>query len=284
MFEEFNEYGAFQYGSMGRKVAAYNTKLKKSLLLEMSGKKFATAVLVHPYQATNPEKQMLERKAEKEGQSISAYISEPVAATLYYTAQNLKLNRTGLVRVLNVHKDRTEVSYVKVQKDGITVEFHQSILGGSELLVEKMTEFYTKKLRHIDGDVLNYAKERCVLYSGAKEAMFRLTSNRLEEDKFIYASPKTGKEYQLTMKRIEFDTLVRQVAEEFLKKIEKTDHCCHGTALCGGLCEYETFVDAVRAKYQNMPVAAYKSHEAEVLGAALYARQVCQYQSKNVRY
>ena len=300
MFEEFNEYGAVHYGSLGRKAAAYNTRLKKSMLVEENQGKYKTNVLVHPYFATDFEKRKLQQKAEQrksfpedrrdyrqllqqlmsiaeteqEGRIIHAYISEPVAAVLYYTSQNPESKWGKRIRVLNVHKDRTDITFVNIGENGITVESQESFFRGGELLEGKLMNFYTKKLRLIDGDVLNYAKERHVLRNYMKDAAFRITSNRQEEDKFTFTSPQTGKAYQLSIKRREFDELIGQVADEILKRLESIDQHCYGTILCGGLAEYEAFSDLVRAKYENAPVMSYKAHEAEVLGAAIYARQV----------
>lgn len=274
MFEEFNEYGAIHYGSLGRKTGAYNTRLKKSMLVEGGGAKFKTTVLVHPYLVTDSEKQMLERKAEIEGHNIRACISEPIAAALYYTNQNPETWWERRVKVINIHKDTTEISCVNIKTQGIEVETHESIFKGGELLTEKLKNYYTQKLRRMDGDVLNYAKERHFLYDYAREAAFRITSNRLEEDTFTFVSPQTGKKYQLSIKRREFDELMTQTAKEILQRAAPSDRRCHGIILCGGMAEYDAFADVIKRNHPEIPVMAYKTHEAEVLGAAIYARQV----------
>lgn len=274
MFEKFNEYGAIHYGSLGRKTGAYNTKLKKSLLMEEEGDKFQTTVLVQPYLVTDSEKQMLEQKAKREGYNIQAYISEPVAAALYYTNQHPEVWWDRRVGVINIHKDSTEISSVNIKTEGIKVESHESIYQGGELLTEKLKNYYTRKLRQMDGDVLNYAKERHFLYDYAREAAFRLASSRLEEDTFTFVSPQTGKKYQLSIKRREFDELMAQIAKEILQRADPFDCRHHGIILCGGMAEYDAFADVIKKNDPETQVMAYKAHEAEVLGAAIYARQV----------
>ena len=182
--------------------------------------------------------------------------------------------------MINLHHDKMELSFVRVEKERIKVESHHCFFVGSTLLVEKMMELYTKKLRAMDGDVLNYAKEKIQLRVAVKKAMFRLTSNRLPEDMFTFASLQTGKSYDVSMKRFEFDQLVSLVAKEILKTIANIDQNCHGTILCGGLCEYEAFISEVRSAYRDAPVSAYKAHEAEVLGGAYYAKQVHEHQNR----
>lgn len=283
MFEEYNAYGAVHYGNMGRKIAIYNTKLKKSMAVTDEKQAQKAIVLVHPYLANDHEKKQLLERAREENLQIQASISEPVAAVLYYTAQNPAINKVGRVRVINLHQDKVDISFVRVAKEKIEVESHHSLFMGSRILLEKMIDVYTRKLRAMDRDVLNYAKEKIQLRVCAKNAMFRLTSNRLLEDKFIFESLQTGKSYEVNLMRFEFDQLVSQTAKEILKKIELIDQSCHGTILCGGLCEYETLIDEVRATYRDAPVSAYKTHEAEVLGAAYYAKQVKEHQKQTGR-
>ena len=59
MFEEYSAYGAVHYGGMGRKVALYNTKLKKSLFVTDEKQAQKATVLVHPYLANDHEKKRL---------------------------------------------------------------------------------------------------------------------------------------------------------------------------------------------------------------------------------
>ena len=120
MFDKYNESLAVQYSSTGKKTAAFNTKLGRSLLLskELTLKEYTgkPAVLVYPVGASKEKKDALWKKAWQEGYLLRRSVSEPEAAVYFHRIQNRDMMRSGFVNVIDIHKSSTDLTLLSVEK------------------------------------------------------------------------------------------------------------------------------------------------------------------------
>lgn len=282
MFEKYNDYLAVQYSSSGEKTAVFNTKLCRSLRLPLVDGKSEymenPTVLVYPVTASKEEVHALWKKAWNAGYSLRRSISEPEAVVSFYRIQNKEAVKTGLVNVVDIHKDRTDITLVNVEENRNTPLLHKTVMVGGERLTLKMVEYYMKKLKRVKGDITGHALSVQKLHEMAEDAKIRMSRHRLAKDEFIFRSPRDGICYLLRIFREDYDRMVKEILKEIFYHVRKQQEQCKDQGygepgvilLSGGMSEYKGCIEMIKEWYAPVPVVAYKGHEAAVLGAALY--------------
>lgn len=281
MFEEYDEYFAVQYTSSGKRMSAYNTKLHTSRILQGEEKCFGRrkkqAVLVYPASAAWQYKQDLMRRAENENIAAGDMISEAEAVVRYHCFQNKRSVRNGLVRVIDIHKNNTDITMVRVDESKIKAVLCQCVPVGGDTLTEKMLRYYMNKLARVKGDITGDMRSIRTLKDRAENAKLRMGKNRMETDEFIFRSPKDNIRYLLRVFREDYNRMISEMMEmifsaddKLMAKAGQYGYERPGTViLAGGMNGCEQCIREAREKYPDASVLSYKCRDAAILGAVL---------------
>ena len=281
MFEEYDEYFAVQYTSSGKRMSAYNTKLHTSRILLGQEKcvdsRKRKAVLVYPASAAWQYKQDLVRRAENENIAAGDMISEAEAVVRYHCFQNKESVRNGLVRVIDIHKNNTDITMVQVDKGKIKAVLCHCIAVGGDTLAEKMLRYYMNKLARVKGDITGDGLSIRTLKDRVENAKLRMGKNRLKTDEFIFRSPKDNIRYLLRIFREDCNRMISEIMEmifladdKLMAKAGQYGYGRPGTViLAGGMNGCEQCIREVREKYPDASVLSYKCRDAAILGAVL---------------
>ena len=281
MFEEYDEYFAVQYTSSGKRMSAYNTKLHTSRILQGEEKCFGRrkkqAVLVYPASAAWQYKQDLMRRAENENIAAGDMISEAEAVVRYHCFQNKRSVRNGLVRVIDIHKNNTDITMVRVDESKIKAVLCQCVPVGGDTLTEKMLRYYMNKLARVKGDITGDMRSIRTLKDRAENAKLRMGKNRVETDEFIFRSPKDNIRYLLRVFREDYNRMISEMMEmifsaddKLMAKAGQYGYERPGTViLAGGMNGCEQCIREAREKYPDASVLSYKCRDAAILGAVL---------------
>lgn len=281
MFEQYDEYFAVQYTSSGKRMSAYNTKLHTSRMLQGEEKCFdrrkKQTVLVYPASAAEQYKQDLMRRAENENIATGDMISEAEAAVRYHCFQNKGSVRNGLVRVIDIHKNNTDITMVRVDKSKIKAVLCQCVPVGGDTLTEKMLRYYMNKLARVKGDITGDMRSIRTLKDRAENAKLRMGKNRMETDEFIFRSPKDNVRYLLRIFREDYNRMISEMMEmifstddKLMAKAGQYGYGRPGTViLAGGMNGCEQCIREAREKYPDASVLSYKCRDAAILGAVL---------------
>lgn len=275
MFEQYNRYYALCYEETGRKVAAYNTKLKKSLVLTPEDKDvFLTeipSVLVYPACTTQKEIQSLKQKAKKDGFYIVETISKPMAAVYYHAKQMLDLSGSGEILVIDIHGEYTDCAWVSFGKNGIREDKSERIFVGEYAFKRELLNFFIGQLECMGVLIKDQPEQMKILNEMSEKSRYRMAKNRMKEDGFLFIDYKTFRRYPLKILRQDYDKLLERSLEAILNNVRVSkDITC--VLLTGSLCRYEGAANIFRRKLEGIPVTAYRALEAPVLGAALYVK------------
>lgn len=225
MFEEYDEYFAVQYTSSGKRMSAYNTKLHTSRILQGEEKCFGRwkkqAVLVHPASAAWQYKQDLMRRAENENIAAGDMISEAEAVVRYHCFQNKGSVRNGSVRVIDIHKNNTDITLVRVDESKVKAVLCHCIPVGGGTLTEKMLRYYMDKLARVKGDITGDMRSIRALKDRTENAKFRMGKNRLKTDEFIFRSPKDNVRYLLRIFREDYNRMISEIMEMIFSADDK---------------------------------------------------------------
>ena len=281
MFEEYDEYFAVQYTSSGKRMSAYNTKLHTSRILLGQEKCFDSrkrkAVLVYPASAAWQYKQDLVRRAENENIAAGDMISEAEAVVRYHCFQNKESVRNGLVRVIDIHKNNTDITMVQVDKGKIKAVLCHCIPVGGDTLAEKMLRYYMNKLARVKGDITGDGLSIRTLKDRVENAKLRMGKNRLKTDEFIFRSPKDNIRYLLRIFREDYNRMISEIMEmifsaddKLMAKAGQYGYGRPGTViLAGGMNGCEHCIKEVRERYPDASMLSYKCRDAAILGAVL---------------
>ena len=279
MFEEYDEYFAVQYTSSGKRMSAYNTKLNISRILQgeekCSDRRKKQAVLVYPASAAWQYKQDLRRRAENENIAAGDMISEAEAVVRYHCFQNRGSVRNGLVRVIDIHKNNTDITMVRVDESRVKAALCHCIPVGGDTLTEKMLRYYMDKLARVKGDITGDMRSICALKDRSENAKLRMGKNRLKTDEFIFRSPKDNVRYLLRIFREDYNRMISEIMEmifsaddKLLEKAGQYGYERPGTViLAGGMNGCEHCIKEVRERYPDASVLSYKCRDAAILGA-----------------
>lgn len=281
MFEEYDEYFAVQYTSSGKRMSAYNTKLHTSRILQGEEKCFGRrkkqAVLVYPASAAWQYKQDLMRRAENENIAAGDMISEAEAVVRYHCFQNKGSVRNGSVRVIDIHKNNTDITMVRVDESRVKAVLCHCIPVGGDTLTEKMLRYYMDKLARVKGDITGDMRSICALKDRSENAKLRMGKNRLKTDEFIFRSPKDNVRYLLRIFREDYNRMISEIMEMIFsaddKLLEKAGRYGYGrpgtVILAGGMNGCEHCIKEVRERYPDASMLSYKCRDAAILGAVL---------------
>ena len=285
MFELYDEYIAVQYTSSGKRIAAYNTKLRMSRILrrgmESSAIQGKSVILLCPTNATWKRKQELSERAANEGIIVNDIVCEAEAVVRYECFQNKGIIENGVVLVIDIHKYSTDITTMQIHKNKIKPVFEQCVSIGGDTLTEKILRYYMEKLRRVKGDITGDIYSIHVLRDMVERAKLRMAKHRLKADEFVFQSPKDNIKYLMRIFREDYNRMVEEVMEMIFsadrKGTEKYGQCGYDSPktviLAGGMNDYEYCIGAVKEKYVSSNVLSYKCSEAAILGAAALAAE-----------
>lgn len=263
-------YG-ISYGKTGEKKAFYFVPFQRSMIADHVNQK--EVVLAVPDHFTALEKVKWKQKAELSGYQVLNCLAESEAAVLYHSTQHPKPNRAYHIRVIQIGESGTNISNVLCSKDKIQTQYTKRIGVGGAVLTDKVVGLIRLKLQGL----LKYVDSKSI-QEKAERLKVRMGSNNKLRDEIEFRGNL------IKISRREFDSCCAEWFLRLLMELDYFDLDCQkkgipkaeATIICGGGGECGYVYQKLKKKYEGTFVTNYKATEACVLGAAIYAKQLCE--------
>lgn len=265
-------------------LAGIQQKWKRPMMIRTTGEKLKlppSVTLVSQCTASKEERNAVYMQAKSEGYTICGEVMAPFALQEFYTFQKEITRREPLLITVDSITSGTEIVELKNSKSSVRVKNSERIKFGTDELLEGIKCAINARLFARNASTYTFKMLNLQIDQSARDALHLFMYTRKPKAKIVLQSPGTGYRYEFSIRRKEYEELLKKPMEKIAKTVKKfaEQHLEEERKQCKILFSGEIFAseEAVRflkEELEDYRIYHYKAKEAVVLGAAVLCKEM----------
>lgn len=265
-------------------LAGIQQKWKRPMMIRTTGEKLKlplSVTLVSQCTASKEERNAAYMQAKSEGYNICGEVMAPFALQEFYTFQKEITRREPLLITVDSITSGTEIVELKNSKSSVRVKNSEKIKFGTDELLEGIKCAINARLFARNASTYTFKMLNPQIDQSARDALHLFMYTRKPKAKIVLQSPGTGYKYEFSIRRKEYEELLKKPMEKIAKTVKKfaEQHLKEERKQCKILLSGELFVSEeavhfLKEELEDYRIYHYKAKEAVILGAAVLCNEM----------
>ena len=265
-------------------LAGIQQKWKRPMMIRTTGEKLKlplSVTLVSQCTASKEERNAAYMQAKSEGYTICGEVMAPFVLQEFYTFQKEITRREPLLITVDSITSGTEIVELKNSKSSVRVKNSEKIKFGTDELLEGIKCAINARLFARNASTYTFKMLNPQIDQSARDALHLFMYTRKPKAKIVLQSPGTGYKYEFSIRRKEYEELLKKPMEKIAKTVKKfaEQHLKEERKQCKILLSGELFVSEeavhfLKEELEDYRIYHYKAKEAVILGAAVLCNEM----------